>query len=58
MDQVRPSDTTTARRGADPVQRWGSDDEVGDFIAYLCTDAASWIQGQSINQDGGLVMEH
>ena len=58
MDEVRPSEATTARRGADPVQRWGSDAEVGDFIAYLCTDAASWIQGQSINQDGGLVMEH
>ena len=58
MDDVRPSDATTARVGADPIARWGTDDEVGAFIAYLCTDAASWIQGQSINQDGGVVMEH
>lgn len=58
MDQVRPVDATTHRRGPDPVARWGSDDEVGAFIAYLCTEAASWIHGQSINHDGGLVMEH
>ena len=41
-----------------PVREWGSDDEVGDFCAYLCTTAASWIQGQSINHDGGRVMTH
>ncbi|MFQ5934680.1 MAG: SDR family oxidoreductase [Dehalococcoidia bacterium] len=41
-----------------PIRRNGTDDEVGEFIAYLCTAAASWIQGQSINIDGGLVMEH
>ena len=34
------------------------DKEVGDFCAYLCTEAASWIHGQSINQNGGSVMEH
>jgi len=58
MDHVRPADAPTNRRGADPVARWGSDDEVGEFIAYLCTEAASWIHGQSINHDGGMVMEH
>ena len=41
-----------------PVREWGSDEEVGDFCAYLCTTAASWIQGQSINHDGGRVMTH
>ncbi|MCZ6888860.1 MAG: SDR family oxidoreductase [Gammaproteobacteria bacterium] len=58
MDQVRPDGASTSSRGSDPVGRWGTDDEVGDFIAYLCTEAASWIHGQSINQDGGVVMEH
>ena len=42
----------------DPIGRWGSDDEVGNFVAFLCTEAAAWIHGQSINQDGGAVMEH
>ena len=43
---------------ATPIGRNGSDKEVGDFCAYLCTEAASWIHGQSINQNGGSVMEH
>ena len=41
-----------------PIRRSGTDEEVGDFIAYLCTESASWIHGQSINIDGGEVMEH
>ena len=40
------------------IGRYGTDQEVGAFITYLCTEAASWIHGQSINMDGGDVMEH
>ena len=41
-----------------PIGRHGTDDEIGDFIAYLCTKAASWIHGQSINLNGGTLVEH
>ncbi len=41
-----------------PIGRTGTDAEVGAFAAYLCTEAASWIHGQSINMDGGGTMEH
>ena len=41
-----------------PIGRAGTDDEVGGFIAYLCTNQASWIHGQSINMDGGQMMIH
>ena len=58
MDAVVPDNVITSRSGAGAVSRWGTDDEVGGFIAFLCTEAASWIHGQSINQDGGRVMEH
>ena len=58
MDSVRPGEVATTLEPGAPVQRWGSDVEVGAFCAYLCTPAASWIHGQSINQDGGVVMEH
>lgn len=58
MDDVNPNDRPVQLQPGDPVARWGSDDEVGAFVAYLCTAAASWIHGQSINQDGGSVMEH
>lgn len=58
MDSVRPDERPARARAGDPVARWGTDDEVGAFVAFLCTEAASWIHGQSINQDGGAVMEH
>ena len=41
-----------------PIGRVGTPEEVGRFMAYLCTETASWIHGQSINIDGGTVMEH
>jgi NAD(P)-dependent dehydrogenase (short-subunit alcohol dehydrogenase family) len=41
-----------------PIGRNGTDDETGGLIAYLCSDAASWIHGQSININGGTFMEH
>ena len=41
-----------------PLGRAGTDEEVGGLIAFLCTEAASWMTGQSINIDGGVVMEH
>ena len=41
-----------------PIGRGGTPEEVGGFITYLCTEAASWIHGQSINIDGGMVMVH
>jgi 3-oxoacyl-[acyl-carrier protein] reductase len=39
-----------------PLNRPGSDEEIGKFIAYLCTPDASYITGQSLNIDGGVVM--
>ena len=39
-----------------PLKRAGTDEEVGRFIAYLCTPDASYITGQSLNIDGGVVM--
>lgn len=40
-----------------PLRRPSDGDEVGDFIAFLCTEKADYIHGQCINFDGGLVME-
>jgi NAD(P)-dependent dehydrogenase (short-subunit alcohol dehydrogenase family) len=39
-----------------PLNRPGSDEEIGKFIAYLCTPDAAYITGQSLNIDGGVVM--
>ncbi len=45
-------------KGRIPLGRAGTDDEVADLIAYLCSGkGAMWMTGQAINIDGGSVME-
>lgn len=39
-----------------PVGRFGTPEDVAGVIAFLCTSDASYINGQVINIDGGLVM--
>ena len=39
-----------------PLGRASEDHEVGRFIAWLCGPDASYLTGQSLNFDGGLVM--
>ena len=71
VNAVCPGLVNTSR--LDPIgrgQRWnelaatsalgrhGEPEEVAGLIVHLCTDAASWINGQSINIDGGMVTEH
>lgn len=58
MDVLGRGDVWSNMAASTPIGRAGTDEEVGDFIAYLCSEAASWIHGQSINQNGGTVMEH
>ncbi len=41
-----------------PLQRPTDGDETGEFIAFLCTKAGSYINGQCINFDGGVVSGH
>lgn len=58
MDDLGRSEIWQQMAEQTPIGRNGTDAEVGDFIAYLCTEAASWIHGQSININGGTVVEH
>jgi 3-oxoacyl-[acyl-carrier protein] reductase len=39
-----------------PLKRAGKDEEVARLIAWLCSPDASYMTGQSINFDGGVVM--
>lgn len=58
MDRFGRGEEWGEMEAAHPIGRAGTPEEVGGFMAYLCTEAASWITGQSINIDGGTVMEH
>ena len=36
-----------------PLGRWGEPDDAARLIAWLCSDDARWITGQTINSEGG-----
>lgn len=36
-----------------PFRRFGKPDDPARLIAWLCTDEASWVTGQTINSEGG-----
>jgi len=46
---------TQERRQAVPMQRYGKSEEIAATIAFLASDEAAYITGQSIRVDGGLM---
>jgi NAD(P)-dependent dehydrogenase (short-subunit alcohol dehydrogenase family) len=46
---------TEARRQSVPMQRYGTTAEIAATIAFLASDGAAYITGQSIRVDGGLM---
>lgn len=36
-----------------PFGRWGDPDDAARLVAWLCSDDASWITGQTIDSEGG-----
>jgi NAD(P)-dependent dehydrogenase (short-subunit alcohol dehydrogenase family) len=47
--------TTDERRASVPMQRYGASEEIAATIAFLASDAAAYITGQSLRVDGGLM---
>src|SRR3954453_8407937 len=39
-----------------PMARYGRADEIADAVLWLCSDASSFVTGQSISVDGGFTM--
>lgn len=48
-----PPEVHEAVRLRFPQQRWGAPDDPARLIAWLATDDAAWITGQTINTEGG-----
>lgn len=39
-----------------PIKRAGKAEDVAGLVAFLASDAAAYITGQTINVDGGLII--
>lgn len=46
---------TDERRAGVPMQRYGTSDEIAATIAFLASEGAAYITGQSLRVDGGLM---
>jgi 3-oxoacyl-[acyl-carrier protein] reductase len=60
VNTVNPGPTDTGWGLADhdpgskmPFGRWGQPEDAARLVAWLCSDDASWITGQTINSEGG-----
>lgn len=51
--QVHSADIRTSYRDAIPLARYGTTQEIADAVAFLCSEAASFINGQTLAVDGG-----
>lgn len=50
---VHSQEIIDAYHDAIPLNRYGSEDEIGQVIVFLCSDKASYVTGQLIASDGG-----
>jgi len=52
-----PADLKEAAIKATPLGRWGTAEEMAYAVAFLASDEAAFITGQTLSVDGGLVMQ-
>jgi 3-oxoacyl-[acyl-carrier protein] reductase len=53
--EVNPDGPTEADLEAVPLRRLGKPREIGDVVAFLCSDRAAYVTGTVVSVDGGLV---
>jgi NAD(P)-dependent dehydrogenase (short-subunit alcohol dehydrogenase family) len=51
--QVHSADIRTDYHDAIPLQRYGATEEIAEAVFFLCSEAASFINGQTLAVDGG-----
>ncbi len=56
MTEVLPDSVKEQMTGNIPLGRPGTPNDVAKAVLFLCSDAADYITGQTLNVDGGMVM--
>jgi NAD(P)-dependent dehydrogenase (short-subunit alcohol dehydrogenase family) len=51
--QVHTADIRADYHDAIPLNRYGTEQEIAEVVVFLCSDAASYINGQTLAVDGG-----
>jgi NAD(P)-dependent dehydrogenase (short-subunit alcohol dehydrogenase family) len=51
-----PGTAKSKRIAALPLERQGRPEDIGNAVVFLASDAADWVTGQTLNVDGGQVM--
>jgi len=52
-----PQDEKDAYRALIPMDRWGVPEDVAGCVAFLASDAASFITGQNVHVNGGMTVQ-
>ena len=56
MTEEMPEDAKASIANGIPLKRLGTPDDVAEVVLFLCSEASSYITGQVIAVDGGMVM--
>ncbi|SHJ65888.1 3-oxoacyl-[acyl-carrier-protein] reductase [Tepidibacter formicigenes] len=57
MTKVLKDDVKEAYESSIPMRKFGKPEDIANLVAFLSSDMSSYITGQVINVDGGMVMQ-
>lgn len=58
MSRLDPTgDSLQTKISATPIGRLGELEEIANLASYICSDYASWFNGENFIMDGGLTLQ-